>query len=459
MPRKPKAERNEEPVSPANPRQPELRTIPITNLLPDEKNPRKDLQPADPEYQKIKTSIEQFQFLDPIVFNSRTHMIIGGHQRLKILKDSGVTDLFVLSLGAYSWAFSQADLTEMPPAMETAANIALNKASGDWDTGRLVTALESIKIEGLDINITGFNEKELVTFMADLNKGKDPLDAEPQISRAEELRKEWGTELGQLWQCGDHRVICGDCTDPAIVARLLRSGTPTAEVPVLMLTDPPYGISVVGGDKPYGKVGGGGDPKNGGYAYGGKKNTKSASVGTVGGSNILRAKTYAIIEGDESTDIARKAIELLVDIKNKIIFGGNYFTDFLPPSRCWIVWDKQNTGNFADAELAWTSFDKGVRLYHWLWNGLSRKGERAEELKSRIHPTQKPVGLFKQILEDFSNPNDIIIDPFLGSGVTLIACQNTSRVCRGAEISPDYIAVTLQRYRDVTGYTPVLVKE
>lgn len=86
-----------------------------------------------------------------------------------------------MSLGAYSWAFSQADLTEMPPAMETAANIALNKASGDWDTGRLVTALESIKIEGLDINITGFNEKELVTFMADI--GRNNIIS-PEVAKA-----------------------------------------------------------------------------------------------------------------------------------------------------------------------------------------------------------------------------------------------------------------------------------
>jgi len=176
MPRKPKAARNEEPVSPANPPQPEFRTIPITNLLPDEKNPRKDLQPADPEYQKIKTSIEQFQFLDPIVFNSRTRMILGGHQRIKILKDSGVTDLFVLSLGAYSWAFSQADLTEMPPAMETAANIALNKASGDWDTGRLVEALESIKIEGLDISITGFGDLDLSQLKGEIESKKMSID-------------------------------------------------------------------------------------------------------------------------------------------------------------------------------------------------------------------------------------------------------------------------------------------
>ena len=75
--------------------------------------------------------------------------------------------------------------------------------------------------------------------------------------------------------------------------------------------------------------------------------------------------------------------------KKCIIFGGNYFTDFLPPSKCWLVWDKENTGHFADVELAWTNFDKGSKLYKWLWNGLSRKGERDEELKTRIHPNSE----------------------------------------------------------------------
>ena len=81
--------------------------------------------------------------------------------------------------------------------------------------------------------------------------------------------------------------------------------------------------------------------------------------GKVGG-NIVNSREYSEIIGDESTDAAKNSLSVIADIKNKIIFGGNYFTDFLPASRCWIVWDKENTGNFADAELAWTSFDRGL---------------------------------------------------------------------------------------------------
>ena len=134
-----------------------------------------------------------------------------------------------------------------------------------------------------------------------------------------------------------------------------------------------------------------------------------------------------------------------------IIFGGNYFTDFLKPSRCWVVWDKENTGNFADAELAWTSFDRGVKLYHYLWNGLAREGSRKAEGKTRVHPTQKPVGLMARILTDFSNEGAKVLDCFGGSGSTLIACEQTGRKCYMAELSEEYIDVIVKRYVNFKG--------
>lgn len=132
------------------------------------------------------------------------------------------------------------------------------------------------------------------------------------------------------------------------------------------------------------------------------------------------------------------------------MWGGNYFSKFLPPSSCWLVWDKENTGNFADVELAWSSYKKSAKLYRWLWNGLCRKGDRATEGKKRFHPTQKPVGLFIEILKDF--PGDIILDPFGGSGTTLIACEQTGRACRMLEISPAYCDVIIQRWEQFTGH-------
>lgn len=180
--------------------------------------------------------------------------------------------------------------------------------------------------------------------------------------------------------------------------------------------------------------------------------------GQIGGSKIVEAKDYMPIKGDETTDTARANFEIIKCIsKNQIIFGGNYFTDFLEPKACWVVWDKENSGNFADVEMAWTSFDKGAKLYKWLWNGLCRKGAKDVELKTRIHPTQKPVGLIAEILSDFSNENDSILDCFGGSGSTLIACEQINRQCFMVEFEPVYVDMIIERWEKFTGKKAVLL--
>jgi DNA modification methylase len=130
-------------------------------------------------------------------------------------------------------------------------------------------------------------------------------------------------------------------------------------------------------------------------------------------------------------------------MNNFIIWGGNYFTDFLKPSMCWLIWDKENTGNFADVEIAWTSFDKGSKLYKWQWNGMIRKGDKNIEGKTRIHPTQKPVGLFGLIFNDFNF--DLCFDGFLGSGSTMVAAHQLQRKCYGMELDPKYCQVIIDR--------------
>ena len=171
-------------------------------------------------------------------------------------------------------------------------------------------------------------------------------------------------------------------------------------------------------------------------------------------------RLYEPVIGDDSTDAARLNYEIVADLsENQIIFGGNYFADFLPLHKRWLVWDKQNgqNNNFADGELAWTSWDKPLRIYQWRWAGMIRKGPRNEELKERIHPTQKPVGLLKVILEDHTDEGDTVLDCFIGSGSTLIACEATGRTCYGMEMSETYCEKVLKRYEDFTGDKPVLL--
>jgi hypothetical protein len=168
---------------------------------------------------------------------------------------------------------------------------------------------------------------------------------------------------------------------------------------------------------------------------------------------VVDAGIYRPVIGDEKPfDPAH----LLPLADNHILFGGNYYASRLPDSRCWIVWDKQNTGYFADAELAWTSFDQSVRLYQYTWNGMIRQGSREIEGAGRFHPTQKPAGLFSLILEDFSAEGQAVLDCYLGSGTTLVACEHTARRGFGIELDAAYVAVTLQRLTDM-GLTPRLV--
>lgn len=178
----------------------------------------------------------------------------------------------------------------------------------------------------------------------------------------------------------------------------------------------------------------------------------------MGGGNIVQSTTYMEVRGDDTTDTARDNYSIIQELtENQIIFGGNYFTDFLFPSRCWIVWDKQNTGNFADAELAWTSFEKSVKLYHYMWNGLAREGSKKAEGIHRVHPTQKPVGLFGKILQDYSAEGDCVLDCFGGSGTTLIACEQTGRKCYMMEYEPHYCDVIINRWETFTGREAVLL--
>jgi site-specific DNA-methyltransferase (adenine-specific) len=171
----------------------------------------------------------------------------------------------------------------------------------------------------------------------------------------------------------------------------------------LVLTDPPYGI--------------------------GESNEKNATRG-----HLAEVTDFGHYEWDNKRIDKEYFDEMQRISKNQIIFGGNYYTDYLKPSSCWIVWDKDNGDNdFADCELAWASFKTAVRMIKYRWNGMLQGDMKHKE--KRVHPTQKPVPLFTWILEKYSNEGDLICDPFLGSGTSLAACRKTNRNCIGFEIS------------------------
>ena len=203
---------------------------------------------------------------------------------------------------------------------------------------------------------------------------------------------------------GPHRLILGDCLEVM----------PTLGPVDAVVTDPPYGIGETGSNS--------------------RQKDGISRLGTK-----TRVVNYAAKSWD-NTPASPEHINTIRDLsKHQIIFGGNYF-DGLGPTSCWLVWDKQNTGDFADCELAWTNLPKAVRRVYWRWNGMIRKGGDV-----RQHPTQKPVGVMEWCINHLPADTRTILDPFAGSGTTGVACVKTGHAFTGIERDPEYFQIMCDR--------------
>ncbi len=198
---------------------------------------------------------------------------------------------------------------------------------------------------------------------------------------------------------GNQRLILGDCLQ--VMPTLGRFDA--------VVTDPPYGIG------------------------------ESAQKNRTRGGNAAPGNYKDCFWDNEPASAEHMSLIRAVS-RQQIIFGGNYF-EGLGPTSCWLVWDKQNGDNdFADCELAWTNLPKAVRRIYWRWNGMIRKGSDVRE-----HPTQKPVGVMEWCIGHLSETAKTILDPFMGSGTTLVACQRMGRHGTGIELDPDYFEIACKR--------------
>jgi DNA modification methylase len=361
-----------------------IQVVKIKDIKSNPNNPRVI---KDDKFHKLCESIKAFPKmleLRPIVVNDDM-IVLGGNMRLKALKHLGLTEAPVIKAS---------DLTE---DQQRQFIIKDNAGFGEWDWDMLANEWDVQELESWGIDVPAFAETELEAEEDDFEIPEDGIETDIVI--------------GDLFEIGEHRLLCGDSTDSDAVAKLMNGNKID-----LVFTDPPYGINVVQGD-------------------------------SVGGEKLAKVNSYSKIIGDETTDTAKEFYQTCISLgmQNFIIWGGNYFTDFLAPSMCWIVWDKENTGNFADVELAWTSFDKAAKLYKWQWNGMIRKGDKSIEGTTRVHPTQKPVGMFGEIFNDFDF--NICFDGFLGSGSTMVAAHQLKRKCYGMELDPKYCQVIIDRMR------------
>jgi DNA modification methylase len=370
--------------------------LPISELKNTFGNPRKISKDA---MESLKKSIQELGDFGVIVIDEY-NQVISGNQRIEALKQLDIqVPIDCKQLIGYS------------EKEKKIINIRANKTSGIFDDELLTEWLKDIDLD-FDIDITGFDDKDLNKLGFNNTETKEDDYEIPEKIKTDIKR-------GDLIEIGRHRLLCGDSTAREDVERLMNGKKVD-----MVFTDPPYGINAV---KVKGKKEAGGAGK----------------LGFIG-----KSKAYYQIEGDDSIESAKKFYELcnILGYKDYIIWGGNYFTSFLPPSRCWLIWDKKekeiNT-TFADCEIAWCSIDGNSRIYRHLWAGRLRKGKITEELKARVHPTQKPVGLFKQIFNDYKF--ELCYDGFVGSGSTMVACHQLSRTCYGIEISPEYCQVIIDR--------------
>ena len=343
----------------------------------------------------VAASISEFGFKNPIILDSK-NVIVAGHTRFAAAKKLGLKEVPCIMAD---------DLTEQQiKAFRLADNKVAEAAT--WDMDLLKIELDGIT--DIDMSNLGFD---------DISLGDETGEGHSDVNEDEVPEKpdEPNTKVGDIYQLGKHRLICGDSTDVAVIDRLM-DGVKAK----LLLTDPPYGIKA---DKGFSGAGG----------FSGK------------GKPIERRHYKDEWDSERPEKDVFDYICLMAE--NAIIFGGNFFTDELPVGNHWLVWNKHNTmPTFSDAELAWTNVKRNsVKMYDVEWNGLIGKE------KERFHPTQKPVKLFADILNDYTEKDDTICDFFGGSGSTLIACEQLNRKCYMAELDPKYCDVIIARWEKLTG--------
>ena len=378
------------------------------DLLPAEYNPRKDLKPGDAEYEKLKRSITEFGYVEPVIWNKTTGRVVGGHQRLKVLMDMGITEV-------------ECVVVELSEEKEKALNIALNKISGEWDKDKLTLLITDLQGTDFDVSLTGFEPAEIDDLFKD--SVKDGLK-DNDFDVEAELKKPTITKSGDVWILGRHRLICGDSTKDETFDLLM-----CGKKANLVVTDPPYNVNYEGNA---GKI----------------KNDNMANDAFY--EFLLAAFTNmeSVMADDASIYVFHADTEGL-NFRRAFADAGFYLS-----GTC--IWKKQ-------------SLVLGRSPYQWqhepILFGWKKKGKhlwytgRKESTiwefdkpkKNADHPTMKPIALIAYPILNSSMSNTLVLDAFGGSGSTLIACEQTDRTCYTVELDEKFCDVIVKRYIEQVG--------
>ena len=378
------------------------------DLLPADYNPRKDLKPGDAEYEKLKRSIEQFGYVEPVIWNKTTGRVVGGHQRLKVLIDMGITEV-------------ECVVVEMDEEKEKALNIALNKISGDWDKDKLALLIADLQGTDFDVSLTGFEPAEIDDLFKDTLKDGVKEDA---FDVGAELEKPTFSKAGDIWTLGRHRLICGDSTKAETFDLLM--GSTKAN---LVITDPPYNVNYEGSA---GKI----------------KNDNMANEAFYQFLLDAFTNTEKVMADDASIYVFHADTEGL-NFRRAFADAGFYL------SGC-CIWKKQSLV-LGRSPYQW---QHEPCLYGWKENGkhqwyTGRKETTIWEFdkpkKNGDHPTMKPIPLLVYPIMNSTMSNAVVLDPFGGSGSTLIACEQTDRICYTVELDEKFCDVIVKRYIEQVG--------
>ena len=384
----------------------DIRKIPVKELNPAKYNPRKNLKPGDPEYQKLKRSISEFGYVEPIIWNKRTGNIVGGHQRYKVLLELGYKEVDCVVL----------DIDEQK---EKALNVALNKITGEFDMPLLTDLLKDINDSGFDVSLTGFDADEIdILFRDSVVAGvkEDEFDKPPPekpISRQ-----------GDIWLLGRHKLICGDSTKPETYSMLMEGQKAS-----LIVTDPPYNVAYEG---------------NAGTIKNDNMESKKFHEFLLSAfkcmyENLADGGSIYVFHADRETVNFRTAFseagffchQTCIWVKNTPVLG-----------RCAYQY------NHEPILMGW----KPTAGHQWYADRKQRTTWNFDRpSKSKYHPTMKPVALVAYPIVNSSLSNSIVLDPFGGSGSTLIACEQTGRVCHTIELDEKYVDVIVERFREFKG--------
>ncbi len=386
-----------------------IRKISIKDIQPAKYNPRKDLKPGDPAYEKLKRSMTEFGYVEPIIWNEETGNIVGGHQRYKVLVAEGNTEV-------------ECVVVKLSLESEKALNVALNKVTGDWEVEALADLIKELEDGHFDVTLTGFDAAEIDDLFSQVHD-KDAEDDDYDVNKA--LEEDTIVKQGDIWVLGRHRLMCGDATKAEDVAILMdgKKGN-------LVLTDPPYNVDFTS--------------SSGLQIQNDKQEDKQfysfllSAFKNMADNIAPGASAYVFHADTEGLNFRKAFIEagfhlsgVCIWKKNSLVLGRSPYQWMHEPILFgWLKGGKHRwyTGR---AETTVWDYDKP-----------KKNGE---------HPTMKPIPLLCYPIKNSSQVNGIVVDTFGGSGSTLIACEQIDRICYTMEIDPKYATVIIKRFIQQVG--------